>query len=208
MIIDTLSFCPELNPHGRVALSPLGQELLKDDWSSLLNKWHYLGASCKGIVLAWGHSEGCCIYGNPRSRKIELWFPDLKMLELLRMVGIDGHKWSLTSLMAQAHKVLKQRAVDILVTYADPTAGHNGTIYSAGNWVSIGYSSTEAVWTLDGKRISRRWVYDQHGTQSVPVAKQIYGNRLVISPGKPKPRFLLGLTKKGKKAVRSYVNAT
>lgn len=189
--------------HGRTQASPPGRVLSRHEWETQLNKWHYLGASCKGITLAWGHDEGCCIYGNPRSRKIEKWFPNLLVGELIRMVGCPGHLWSMTSLMAQAHRNLKY---DILVTYADPTAGHNGAVYRAGNWKSIGVSSTEAIWLLDGKRISRRWVYDQHGTQSIAVAKQIYGDRLTISPGQPKPRFLLGLTRNGRVAVDSFLN--
>lgn len=187
--------------HGRTLPSPPGRSLSRDEWSKQLNQWHYLGASCKGVVLAWGHDEGCCIYGNPRSRNIEKWFPDLMVGELIRMVGAPGHLWSMTSLMAQAHKHLNY---DVLVTYADPTAGHNGAVYRAGNWISVGLSSNESVWVLDGKRISRRWVYDQHGTQSQSRAKEIYGDRLIISPGQPKPRFILGLSKRGKKAVSLF----
>ena len=118
------------------------------------------------------------------------------------MVGKPLHLWSMTSLMSQAHKELKHLGWDVIITYADPIAKHNGTVYKAGNWIENGTSSTEKVWLLDDKRCSRRSFYDRHGTQSVRAMKAIYGDRLKILPGKPKQRFFLGISKRGKKFIR------
>ncbi len=189
--------------HGRVAKSPPGCILTIDEWHAQLDDWHYLGASCRGVIYAWGHDEGCCVYTNPRSRMIARQFPDCRVIELARMVGKPDHEWAMTSLMAESLREATRAGYDVCITYADPVAGHNGTVYRAGNWIPDGCSSCERVWTLDGKRISRRSMYDRHGTQSESVCNGIYGDRLQITPGQPKPRFLYGLTKKGRKAIAS-----
>jgi hypothetical protein len=136
---------------------------------------------------------------------ISKWFPGLRMIELSRMVGAPGHTWAMTSLMAESLAEAKRRAYDVVVTYADPVQGHRGTVYKAGNWLAYGMSTRESVWRLDGKRISRKGLYNKHGTQSVPACKEIYGDRLQITPGFPKPRFLMGLTRAGRKAVAERI---
>jgi hypothetical protein len=136
---------------------------------------------------------------------ISAWFPGLHMIELSRMVGAPGHTWAMTSLMAESLAEAKRRAYDVAVTYADPIQGHSGTVYKAGNWLAYGLSSREKVWTLDGKRISRKGMYGKHGTQSESIIAGIYGDRLRITPGYPKPRFLMGLTRVGRKAVAKRI---
>lgn len=192
---------PPARCHGRVAKSPPGRLLTKPEWSKQLNDWHYLGATCCGVIFAWGHDEGCCVYNVPRSRMISRWFPGLKMVELSRMVGAPGHAYAMTSLMAESLREAKHRGFDVAVTYADPIQDHTGCVYKAGNWVSDGFSSNERVWFLDGKRISRKGMYSKHGTQAEVVIRGLYKDRLSIIPGFPKPRFLMGLTRAGRKAV-------
>lgn len=172
----------------------------------MLDDWHYLGATCRGVMIALGHDEGCCVFTNPRSRMIARWFPDLKMIELARMVGKPNHEWAMTSLMSLSLKEVKRQGWDVVITYADPVAGHNGAVYRAGNWTFCGMSTQgHGVWYLDGKRVSPRSFYDRHGTQARKPMLELYGDRLRIDEEKAKPRFLMGLSKSGIRAVKERI---
>lgn len=187
--------------HGRTAVSPPGRILTHEEWSSQIQDWHYLGSRCRGVIFSWGHSEGCCVFTNPRSREISKWFPELIVQELARMVGKPNHMWAMSSLMSDSIKECKRRGWDILITYADPSNSNTGSVYRAANWIPFGESTRERVWYLDDIRVSRRSMYDKHGTQSVPAMKVIYGDRLRFVEGFPKPRFIYGVSRKGRKFI-------
>jgi hypothetical protein len=168
--------------------------------NEMLNKWHYLG-EVKGILYAYGHEEGCCVFTNCRSRIYEekLKNKNIIVIELARMVGKDGHKWSMSSLMAQCEKEIKKlNKYDLIVTYSDPFAGHDGMTYKASNWIFDCIIETDGhpLFFIDGKRISPRTLYDRHGTQSVPKMKEIYGNRLELKQKPQKKRFIKIINKK------------
>lgn len=154
--------------------------------NAMLDKWHYLG-SVKGIVFAVGHHEGCCVFTNCRSRIYEKNHPGV--IELSRMVGMPDHRWTMTSLMAQAVRECRRRGYKEIITYADPWNKNTGTVYKAAGWEFVGETTKDTVYILDGKRISRRALYDRHGTQSKQHMKNIYGNRLRFEDAPPKKIF-------------------
>jgi hypothetical protein len=184
-------------------------ELDKKVANTMLNNWHYLG-EVKGILFAYGHDEGCLVFTNCRSRIYEENYKkkNLKVIELARMVGKDNHKWSMSSLTAEVIKEIKKKYnYDLIVTYSDPFAGHDGMVYKASGWLFDGYSTKEDVYLIDGKRIARRTLYDRHGTQSVPKMKEIYGSRLEIKDvTEPKKRFIKILNKKARKFLQRENN--
>lgn len=173
--------------------SPLVVPLRPKIANNMLDKWHYLG-NVKGILYAFGHSEGCCVFTNCRSRIYEtkLTSRGIKVIELARMVGSPGHKWSMSSLMSKCIKWIKRMGYNLIVTYADPYAGHDGMTYKAAGWIFDGIIEPDGhpLFIIDGKRISPRTLYDRHKTQSVPVIKQIYGNRLALEKKPLKKRFI------------------
>lgn len=162
------------------------------DANYMLDEWHYLGA-VRGIIAAYGHHQGCCVFTNCRSRVLESNLPDERPIELARMVGMPGHTWSMTSLMSQCMKEIRKLGYTYVVTYADPWNGNTGAVYRAGNWTPDGESGQDTVYMVDGVRVARRTMYNRHGTQSKPVLKQIYGDRLQFEPAPPKPRFIMRL---------------
>jgi len=183
--------------------SPTIRELSSQEANQMLNNWHYLG-EVKGILYAYGHDEGCCVFTNCRSRVYEENMKEkgIRVIELGRMVGKDGHKWSMSSLMAQSEKeIRKLNKYDLIVTYSDPFAGHNGMVYKSANWIFDCIIETDGhpLFFIDGKRISPRTLYDRHGTQSVPKMREIYGNRLELKPKPLKKRFIRIINKKLKK---------
>jgi hypothetical protein len=177
--------------------SPPVRLLTIKETNKMLNDWHYLG-KVKGVLYSYGHEEGCCVFTNCRSRMFEQKNKrkNINVIELTRMVGKNKHKWSMSSLMSQCEKELKKlNKYDLIVTYSDPFAGHNGMTYKSANWIFDGFSTKEKVYLIDGKRIARRTLYDRHGTQSIPKMKEIYGNRLEIKESGKKKRFIKILNK-------------
>jgi hypothetical protein len=152
----------------------------------MLEKWHYLG-SVIGIIFSVGHEEGCCVFTNCRSRNYEKNHPGV--IELSRMVGMPGHKWAMSSLMAQAVRECRNRGYKEIITYADPWNKNTGAVYLAAGWKRIGETGKDTVYMLDGERIARRTLYDRHGTQSRVEMKGIYGDRLQFEDAPPKPIF-------------------
>lgn len=188
--------------HGRVRKSPPVRLLSKPEWTKMLDEWHYLGSKCAGGAIAYGHDEGCCVFAYPRSNGVTKWFPGLKVTELARMVGKPNHDWAMSSLMAASLCEMRKRGYDVVITYADPLAGHDGAVYRASNWTPLGLSSTEPVWHLDGVRVSRKNMYNIHGHCKPTVFREMFGDRFQVSKGVPKPRFLMGLTRDGRRAVQ------
>ena len=84
--------------------------------------------------------------------------------ELARLFVLDTEPFnSETWFMARAIKFVRNNhpQVEALVSYADPSAGHSGTIYRAANWQSDGRTDQERKtprfdYGVNGKIYSRR----------------------------------------------------
>ena len=173
--------------------SPEIQKLPGSIANKLLIRWHYLG-SVRGVLFALGHQEGCCVFTNCRSRIYESKHPG--GIELARMVGCPGHIWAMSSLMSRCLKWVKiNTKYRLIVTYADPFAGHDGMVYKAANWTFDGIIGRDGhpLFFIDGKRVSPRVLYDRHGTQAVGKMKDFYGKRLELKPKPLKKRFVMQL---------------
>lgn len=174
--------------------SPPVVRITPQDANRMLEDWHYLGAAT-AIIVAYGNGEGCLAFGNCRSRVYQAKNP--KAVELVRMAAKPGHRWSMSSFMAMGTRLLrKDTDYDIVVTYADPNAGHDGAVYRAANWEFDGlFHPGHHEFYIDGKRVSPRTLYDRHGTQSVLKMREIYGDRLATKPTVPKARFIFRLNR-------------
>lgn len=180
---------------GEAISKPLGKTpfcslLSAKEANKMLEDWHYLGP-VHGILFAVGHDEGVCVFTNCRSREYEKKHPGV--VELARMVGMPNHTWAMSSLMAQAVREARKRGYTEIITYADPWNGNTGKVYLAAGWKLVGKTGADTVYMLDGKRISRRTMYDRHGTQSRAKMKEIYGERLQFEVAPPKPIFVKSL---------------
>jgi len=180
--------------------SPKIRDLTIKETNTMLNEWHYLG-EVRGVLYSFGHEEGCCVFSNCRSRVYEKNMKEkgIKVIELARMVGAPNHKWSMSSLMSLCVKNIKKlNKYDLIVTYSDPFAGHDGMTYKASGWLldCIIEPDGHPLFFIDGKRISPRTLYDRHGTQSVPKMEEIYGNRLELKKKPRKKRFIKIINRK------------
>jgi hypothetical protein len=111
------------------------------------------GAAAGVIVFALPPRETSRRYGGETWELARLWIDDA--------VPANAETW----LIGQAVRHVRRHhpAVAVLVSYADPSAGHGGTIYKAANWRPDGRTDDErrsprcdyeSVFT--GKRYSRR----------------------------------------------------
>ncbi len=191
---------PQVGNGGSTPTSPLQHtptvRLLTHSQANLmLDRWHYLGP-VRGILMAYGHNEGCLVFTNCRSRVYEAANPGT--IELARMVGKPDHHWAMSSLMSVCFRFIRRQGYKRIITYADPNAGHSGKVYLAANFTNDGWHSPggHPEFYIDGKRISPRSLYDRHGTSSVGVMRNLYGGRLQTRTMVPKQRFVLVLQRK------------
>ena len=132
-------------------------------------KQHYLGrwpGVCVLILAMKRHEKllGTIVFALP-PRETEKRFGG-KTWELARLwvdesVPQNAETW----LIARAVRYIRQNhpSVKVLVSYADPSAGHAGTIYKAANWIPDGRTDQERktprfdyACAKTGKRYSRR----------------------------------------------------
>ena len=164
--------------------------------ASAMIRQHYLGRWPGVTVLSlglWRRTEplGVIVYALPpretnKRLGCESW--ELARLWVSPAVPQNGESW----LIAQSIKYIRRKHPDVgcLVSYADPTFGHSGTIYRASNWLYDGRTDQERKTARSdyadaetGQKYSRRG--------HIPAGVQI-----VRQPRASKHRFLYRLQAK------------
>lgn len=179
---------------------------LRIDWAThkaakyAVENWHYsktlpVGKMVKvgvwedslfiGVVIyAWGANNNL---GKPYKADMT------ECCELVR-VALTAHKTPVSRIMAIAQKFLcrKSPGLRLIVSFADPFAGHHGGIYQAGGWVYAGASAPSYEFQLNGKRLNKRaFTGSQFGGGKASIAGVPDGAVKVQTPGKH--RYLMPL---------------
>lgn len=94
----------------------------------------YSMGACNNLVKPYGlgKNEGC---------------------ELTR-IALRGHQNSVSKMISISLKMLKSHNLNLrlVVSFADPYQGHNGTVYQAGNWIYTGETAPTVVYKdMEGK---------------------------------------------------------
>ena len=76
----------------------------------------------------------------------------------------------------------------LALSYADPAAGHVGTIYQASGWTYLGTTEPERYFELDGVRIHPRSASERFGSNSVAHLRRT-GLAIVARKSPPKHRY-------------------
>ena len=78
------------------------------------------------------------------------------------MVILDGCECKATYFMSRSIKILRQKfpQVKLLVSYADQTEGHTGTVYKAGSWKYHGKTGKKYHYMKNGIRVNKRIPWD------------------------------------------------
>lgn len=111
---------------------------------------HYLGRWPGVVVASYGLFDGpevigCVVFALP-PRETSQRFGVRAAWELARLFIRDcTPKNTETWFMSRVIRLLRRnhQEVDLLVSYADPSAGHAGIIYRAGNWIEDGRTDQE-----------------------------------------------------------------
>ena len=183
-----------------------GLELQQAKSLVLVNHYTHLLHSAKNHYLAFGGA--IIIWAIPANPNIGTFLTgeSCNVWELARLWAPDGHRRDLLS-QAISHAVkwiCKAEKPDILISYADPNAGHIGTVYRACSWIFDGQTDESRNFINEqGTRFGRR---SFHNGPKMFTHDQIKkkGYRLEHLPGKF--RFLKPITKKAKLAVNKRIS--
>lgn len=97
--------------------------------AALLRENHYLGPSKRGF--AWSDEYGAIVVATPTSRRLPM-----RWLELVRWCIVSDVKNAGSRQWAAFVRALREFRPDVttLVSYSDPSVGHDGALYRACNW--------------------------------------------------------------------------
>lgn len=100
-----------------------------EDVAAVLAENHYLGPLRRGV--AWQDENGVIILARPTSRGVPASWLELSRWCLLHRVKNAG-----SSQWARFVRDVKKRYPDCttIVSYSDPSVGHDGALYRACNW--------------------------------------------------------------------------
>lgn len=118
-----------------------------------------------------------------------------QVIELVRM-ALNGKQGTTSKVLALAIKLIKKQIplCQLLVSYSDRNQDHYGTIYQATNWFYCGDSTTETTPIINGKRVHRKSIYSQYGTNDLIGLKK-RGITVTYEKDKPKHRYIYPLDK-------------
>lgn len=146
----------------------------------------YLGESLEGaVVFTSGPRQGFKILEAAKPQDVSvlarLWLSDaLPKNSESRVIGYVLR-------YIRHHTTWK-----LLLSYADPLAGHSGTIYQATGWYYLGQTEANSYISLDGKIYHPRTIYNRYGSNSLTHLKStgVAATRH-LTPGKYRYVYLL-----------------
>ena len=149
---------------------------------------------------------GVLVYGYPGRRGLAQEISPLlqkrEVLELKRLWVEDGHGRNIESyVIGQSRKLLRTHhpEVKVLVSYADPSAGHRGTIYQATGWDyqivnKVGKGSSFAISLVPNPK-QTDWIHSRSagrrfGKTDIELLKRKFGHDFSIRRDSDKYRYL------------------
>ncbi len=133
---------------------------LRLDWCShqaaryAVEHWHYsrsLPPPPHNRIGVWENSKfiGCILFGRGASPQLlrPYGLKNTEGAELVR-VALDAHLTPVSRIVSIAIKFLQLRSpgLRLLVSFADPDKGHQGSIYQAMNWTYLGLTSPSSTY--------------------------------------------------------------
>lgn len=194
-------------------MSSTSKPVLKIDWATheaakfACEKWHYSKTLPVGKLVkvgAWedGKFIGVVLFAWGANKSLSSPY-GLKMIECCELVRIalTGHETPVSRIAALSMKFLRKQSsgLRLVISFADPAAGHHGGIYQAGNWLYSGTCAPTFEYRLNGRRLNKRaYTGNQFGKHrskaSIPE-----GATKVLVPGKH--RYLMPLDGDMKKQI-------
>lgn len=171
---------------------------LRVDWCSYeaakyaVEKWHYskrMPSTYARLVKVgvWENDKfiGAIVFSHGSNRNIgsPYGLTITEAGELVR-VALYRHVSPVSHIVSLALKLLRANSpgLRLLVSYADPQEGHNGSIYQAMNWVYVGKSSATFSYMIGGKKWHKKAAWATFGTNKA----EVLGAEMVADEGKHK----------------------
>tara|TARA_E500000305_G_C3996999_1_gene225115 strand:+ start:265 stop:852 length:588 start_codon:yes stop_codon:yes gene_type:complete len=133
---------------------------------NFIEKYHYAGGTSVTSSLRFGLFDrtnliGTCLWMTSTYGTAKLYDQNniSKVLTLSRFVLSPGNVKNTCSyfLGSCIRKIKKKNIYTYLVTYADTSQGHIGTIYRATNWIYHGLTEPHYAWIdTEGKLVSKK----------------------------------------------------
>lgn len=129
--------------------------------NAILRERHYLGPTKRGEAFV--SDLGVLVIANPTSRML----PQQRWTELVRWCITGGANSGSKQWAAWAEMARAERQWTTVVSYSDPSAGHDGALYRASGWLWAPTwqrlrppPSGGGEWTKgDRQAVKDRWVY-------------------------------------------------
>lgn len=167
--------------------------------------WHYSKAMPSGKLAKFGVWEdnkfiGTIIYGRGATPQLvkPYGLQQTEACELVR-VAMKEHTAPVSQALAESLRQLKEKnpGLRLVISFADPSEGHAGTIYQATNWVYTG-KSADATFSKNprtGRIIHPRTIQARKGSNTIlPIEYE-----KIIKPGKH--RYLYPLDRNMRKQI-------
>lgn len=188
---------------------------LRMDWATskalafACKHWHYSGIVPSGKVVRIGVWEDdrfvgvvCFSLGATGKLGTRYGLTGLQVCELAR-IAMTTHVTPVSRIVAIALRMLKRLCpgTRLVVSFADPLAGHHGGIYQAGGWIYAGLTAKVSEFRdAHGNRIPRRaYVGSCFGQPRRPLPPGAYK---VPIPGKH--RYLMPLDETMRRELQSF----
>lgn len=136
--------------------------------------WHYSQSMPAGKLVKFGVWEngdfvGCVLYGRGAAMNIGKPYnlEQVQICELVR-VALKSHESKTTQIVSTTLRQIKKDnpGLRLIVSYADTSQGHEGTIYQAMNWLYVG-DSVARNQILFGETLHPKTVYSRYGRQDI-----------------------------------------
>ena len=195
---------------------------LKVDWATheaakyAVLKWHYSKIMPRNKLVKIGVWEngvfvGVVIFGPGASDALgkQHGLEPFEVCELVR-IALSSHSSTVTRIVSLCFNFLKKHCprIRLVISFADPSQGHHGGIYQAGNWIYTGKTQESDEYTIHGKKMHGRAVrktlekYNIPGKNTLERARIFYKDiNIEVGKGISKHRYLMPLDKKMRKQI-------
>lgn len=154
---------------------------------------------------------GVCTFGTPPSAPLRRGVAGVanvsKVLELNRLCLLNNKKNEASFLVSRCLKMIPKGR--IVISFADTSQGHMGTVYKACNFTYHGLSAKRTDWKLKSKpNLHGQTVADEFRGQPnrAKLMRAKYGDDFYLSPRPRKHRFIFVTgSKKQKKKLQSQI---
>jgi hypothetical protein len=169
----------------------------------VIRERHYTHLVPSGKTHYFGYDDAIVAWSIPANKNLARFLLpfDAKVWELSRLWAPDGHDKNLLTqaISATLGGLRRLESVDLVVSYADPNAGHSGGVYRAASWMYHGQSTESRVYVAkNGQTVARRAFHS--GQRSLNKAEIIgLGYMETKLPGKH--RFVRPLSRRAKRVL-------